>query len=281
MKDVLNQKQIDEFIRDGFVRIDNAFSSEIAREVRNILWKDLDCDPDDSATWTKPVIRLGMYSQEPFVQAANTALLHRAFDQLVGRGRWIPCRSLGTFPVRFPSKEDTGDTGWHVDAGFPGSDPSNYWEWRINVRSRGRALLMLFLFSDCGEQDAPTRISVGSHRDVARLLKPAGEAGLSFMEMAQQLAGLPNRDVTMATGKAGTVYLCHPFLVHAAQPHHGKEPRFLAQPPLFIRNELNREGSASNPAVADFTRNELNIEGSEGGYNPVEEAIRRGLQNAE
>jgi hypothetical protein len=28
------------------------------------------------------------------------------------------------------------------------------------------------------------------------------------------------------------VYLCHPFLVHAAQPHHGDRPRFMGQPPL-------------------------------------------------
>ena len=34
-------------------------------------------------------------------------------------------------------------------------------------------------------------------------------------------------------GEAGTAYLCRPFLVHAAQPHRGSEPRFLAQPPLL------------------------------------------------
>jgi hypothetical protein len=38
---------------------------------------------------------------------------------------------------------------------------------------------------------------------------------------------------TTATGPAGTVYLCHPFLVHAAQRHRGTEPRFMAQPPLY------------------------------------------------
>jgi hypothetical protein len=36
-----------------------------------------------------------------------------------------------------------------------------------------------------------------------------------------------------ATGPAGTVYLCHPFLVHAAQRHRGTQPRFMAQPPLY------------------------------------------------
>jgi hypothetical protein len=65
----------------------------------------------------------------------------QGFDQLVGAGKWLPCRSMGTFPVRFPSAQDAEDTG--------------------------------------------------------------------------------------------TVYLCHPFLVHAAQIHRGSQPRFMAQPPLL------------------------------------------------
>jgi hypothetical protein len=258
MEEVLHQKQIEQFITDGYVRIDHAFSLEIAQQVRNILWKDLDCDPTDPATWTKPVIRLGMYAQEPFIEAANTQALHRAFDQLVGPGSWIPCKSMGTFPVRFPSANDPDDTGWHVDASFPSTDPTNYFEWRINVKSKDRGLLMLFLFSDVSENDAPTRIRVGSHLDVASLLNREGESGLSFMELAGKLTGLPERSEIPATGKAGDVYLCHPFLVHAAQPHYGKEPRFLAQPPLLLKDELQ-------------------IEGAQRRYFPVEEAIRLGI----
>lgn len=255
----LHTKQIDQFINDGYIRLENAFSTILAAEARAILWKDTGCDPADPATWTRPVIRLGMYTQPPFVAAANSPFLHHAFDQLVGPGRWMPCGSMGSFPVRFPSPDDPGDTGWHVDASFPGADPDNYFEARVNVRSRGRALLMLFLFSDVGHTDAPTRIRVGSHRDVARLLKPAGDAGLSFMELAGQLDKLPAREEAFATGQAGTVYLCHPFIVHAAQPHHGTEPRFLAQPPLLLREELN-----------------LNRE--DGKYTPVEQAVRMALQ---
>ena len=254
----LPTQQLDQFIHDGYIRLENAFSPTLAAEARAILWKDTGCDPNDSTTWTRPVIRLGMYSQHPFIAAANTPVLHNAFDQLVGPGRWIPCGSMGTFPVRFPSPADPGDTGWHVDASFPGVNPGNYFEWRINVRSKGRVLLMLFLFSDVHEADAPTRIRIGSHHDVARLLKPAGDAGLSFMELADSLSTLPTRDEVFATGKAGTVYLCHPFIVHAAQPHHGTAPRFLAQPPLLSREELILE------------REDIN-------YTPVEQAVRIAL----
>src|SRR5690606_33842869 len=142
------------------------------------------CDQDDPATWTKPVIRLGEYTQPPFIEAANTSRLVQAIDQLVGTGRWHPKRSLGSFPVRFPSNKDPGDTGWHVDASFPGPDPGDFLSYRINVFSKGRSLLMLFLFSDVTDTDAPTIIRKGSHRHVAQILKPYGNEGLSFFELA-------------------------------------------------------------------------------------------------
>src|SRR4051794_24508227 len=102
----LSAAQIQQFIADGFVRIDHAFPRELAAEARAILWRDLGCDPGDPQTWTKPVIRLGMYNEPPFIAAANASTLHAAFNQLVGIGRWLPCTSVGTFPVRFPSLDE-------------------------------------------------------------------------------------------------------------------------------------------------------------------------------
>ena len=82
---------------------------------------------------------------------------------------------------------------------------------------------------------------------------------MSSMELglaaACATAGMPE---AAATGAAGTVYLCHPFLVHAAQPHRGVTPRFLAQPPLYPRVPF------------ELTR-------SDGEYSLVEQAIRLGL----
>ncbi len=258
----LSDSQLQQFIRDGFVRIDAAFPRYLADQGRAILWPETGCDEADPTTWTKPVIRLGGYGQEPFVRAANTPVLHRAFDQLVGSKRWLRPVNLGTFPIRFPSSDDPGDTGWHVDSSFPPpiGDSSDYSDWRINLTSKGRALLMLFLFSDVGETDAPTRIRVGSHLDVARMLAPAGENGLSLRDLAANgFAETKARPEVLATGEAGTVFLCHPFLVHAAQPHHGVRPRFLAQPPLL----------PAEPFLLDRP---------DGLYSPVEQAIRIALQ---
>lgn len=249
----LSEAQLRRFVTDGFVRIDGAFPRTVADEARALLWRALEARPDDPTSWTRPVVRLGQYADPPFAAAAASPVLHGAFDQLVGPGRWIPPRALGTFPVRFPSPHDPGDTGWHVDMSFDVDKP-DFMDWRVNVVSSGRALLMLFLFSDIGEEDAPTRLRAGSHLDIARILAPAGMAGMTLRALVPRFAETASRTEAVATGPAGTVYLCHPFLVHAAQPHRGKVPRFLAQPPLLPREPLR-------------------LDRANGAYSPVERAI--------
>lgn len=253
--------QEEQFLREGFVKVEDAFPRSVAEACCEILWKESGCRADDHSTWTRPVIRIGDRPEEPFQQAANTDKLHAAFDQVVGRGRWVPRQSLGGFPLRFPHADDPGDTGWHIDASFPpDGDWTNYMDWHVNLASDGRALLMLFLFTDVGELDGPTRIRVGSHLRVPQLLKDAGDQGLPFMEISKAAdratEGMPE---TTATGATGTVYLCHPFLVHAAQSIRGTHPRFIAQPPLY-------------PAAP------LNLDRTDREYSLVERAILLGLQ---
>lgn len=256
----LSGAEVEHFIEHGFVRIDGAFSAKLAAEARAIMWRDLPCSENDPVSWKLPVFRLPGYGGEPFRTIANMPVLHAAFDQLVGRGRWLSRDGLGTFPVRFPHPDDPGDAGWHVDLSFPGDDcdpneQSDFSAWRVNVTSRGRALLTLFLFSDVGENDAPTRIRVGSHMDMARYLEPAGEKGRSHMMLENVAADSPQ---ALATGKAGTVYICHPFLIHAAQKHCGTTPRFMAQPSIGLAEPYR-------------------LERSDKAYSPVEIAIRRAL----
>jgi hypothetical protein len=252
----LSETEVDGFIQRGYVRLKAAFPASLAAHCRELLWKQLGLDPAEPRGWTKPLIFMGDQRAEPFCQAANTARLHAAFDQLAGRGRWIAHPHLaGQVVARFPvDGEDLGD-GWHFDTSFERDG-----QWWVNVRSDDRALLMLFLFSDVGADDAPTRIRVGSHLLLPPLLAPAGDAGLTADQVMRPLrARLSELPVEYATGDAGDVYLCHPFLVHAAQRHRGTTPRFLGQPGLLPadRLELNRP---------------------DGAYSPVERAIRLGLE---
>ena len=43
----LSDAQVQQFIEDGFIRIDRAFPRELADAGRAILWRDTGCDPDD------------------------------------------------------------------------------------------------------------------------------------------------------------------------------------------------------------------------------------------
>jgi len=234
----LTDGQVRSFIRDGFVRIEDAFSADLARRCRDELWADIGLSPDAPEAWVRPVVRVGFKASAPFVEAANTGRLHAAYDRLVGKGRWLAPAGLGTFPIRFPAPETPGDDGWHVDMSF--GDSLDFMEWRANVTSSGRALLMLFLLSDVGPDDAPTRIRKRSHAVIARELLRFGSAGTTLRQLsADGFASSAECEVELATGAAGTVYLCHPFLVHAAQPHRGSNPRFLAQPPLLPVGEFD------------------------------------------
>ncbi|MGW6686725.1 phytanoyl-CoA dioxygenase family protein [Streptomyces sp. NPDC054961] len=260
MENVLSADEIERFVTDGFVRLPEAFPRALAEECRAFLWRETGLDPDDPATWTEPVVRLGGYADEPFQRAATTERLHSAFDQLVGPGRWARRVGLGTFPIRFPHPADPGDAGWHMDAGYTPEGETGY---RLNLQSRDRALLMLFLFSDVDAETAPTRIKVGSHLDVPAFLQPAGDAGMDLFALcaAMDRAGrldAPDRPLALATGQAGDVYLCHPFLIHSSQANRGTAPRFMAQPPL----------TATAP---------LDLDRHDGAYSPVERAVRWGL----
>ena len=220
---------IDRFVRDGFVRFEQAVPADVVDECVRLLWNEIDAEPGDPGTWKQPVHWIGHMAQPPFARAATMPVLVDALDALVGPGRWEPRRDgIGAFPLRFPHAEEPDDAGWHIEGAYTPPGESSYW---TNVHSSCRAMLTLFLFTDVDESNAPTRIRVGSHMDVPPVLRRYGDRGASGAVLSPEVdAASAHRPVAPATGRAGDVFVCHPFLVHAAQPHHGTRPRFLAQP---------------------------------------------------
>ncbi|GFE27477.1 hypothetical protein Sliba_79300 [Streptomyces nigrescens] len=90
------------------------------------------------------------------------------------------------------------------------------------------------------------------------MLEPEGETGLEAREPARRAeSATRHRPLAYATGKAGDVYLCHPFLVHAGQPHRGTSPRFLGQPKLTPTRPLQlarKDGTYSPVEIATADR---------------------------
>ena len=258
---MLSQSEVEEFVTDGYVVIRSAVPSDIAEQCRRSAAQQLEIDLERPETWERPVVR-GVPTGACFKKAANTPTLLEAVSQLVGPDRWQTRRNLGAFVVRFPSEEDPGDTGWHIDSSF---QPSGDSRWFVNYRSKSRALLLLCLLSSVGPEDAPSRLVPGSHLEMARLLAPAGETGLPGAYPGQESQiPLPagKRTPIHATGAAGDVYVCHPFLVHAASwPHRGNQPRFIAQPPISLADAVQLNGPHEQ-------------------LSPVAKAIRFGLEES-
>jgi hypothetical protein len=245
----------DAFIRDGYAVVRGAFGQDVARACREMIWDALaerGISPDDRATWAPPLIRINCPDGEPFAAAGTSPRLHAAYDELIGPGRWIQRAGVGgTVPVRFPSEEYPGEVGYHIEGSYWGGT-----QWWANVRSRDRGLLALFLFSDVGPDDAPTRLIAGSHLFVPPILAPAGEAGMPGGDVAAGLQpSVLCRRAAEATGRAGDVYLCHPFAVHTATwPHRGSTARMVAQPAVAVPGGFALDGSDPSPVARAIAR---------------------------
>src|SRR5271154_5555951 len=95
--------------------------------------------------------------------------------------------------------------------------------------------------SDVDVDDAPTRIMPGSHLKMPSLLHRFGDDGVFGLDAPLPE---PTEPIAYATGEAGDVYLCRPFLVHAASwPHRESAPRFVAQPPVSLVGDLRLDGN--------------------------------------
>lgn len=237
---------VDTFIRDGYVVIRGAFDPDTAAACRAVIWDSMggqEVRKDDPATWP-PLVEFDGLVDESFTAAGASPALAAACDELVGPGRWTsPVNCGGAVIVRFPS-EERANAGYHIEGSYDG--PGGYW---VNVHSRARGLLALFLFSDVGPDDAPTRLMCGSHLAVPEFLAPYGEAGTNADAVFWRPSVLC-RPVAHATGKAGDIYLCHPFIVHTATwPHRGTMPRMIAQPAVHARDGFAIDGSDSSPVA--------------------------------
>jgi hypothetical protein len=222
---------VDAFGRDGYLRIDGTAVRDAARAAQTLLWERIGLSADRPEQWTQPVVWTSDLSGTgPFRELAGHPELSSALDAVLGAGRWLPRAALGNVVIRFPLPSDVDDRGWHIDLNTPLPDGS----WAVSAQPH--TVLLLTLLSEVGPDDAPTRIRVGSHRDVARVL---GDEPLDAVTAGRRVAAASaDRPLARATGRPGDMYLLHPFTVHAADRHRGHTPRFMAQGPIMLARPL-------------------------------------------
>ena len=218
---------VEGFIADGFVKVEQVVPREVGDAARALLWEQIGLSPDDPSGWTEPVVwAADLTGAGPFGEFMASARLHEALDAIAGVGGWVPRGSIGNIPIRFPRVAPADDRGWHIDNNTMRADGS----W--GVSGRPQTMLMLVLLSQVGQDDAPTRIRKGSQRDVVKVLGAEPMDAMRSGPLVDEASR--GRAEALATGLPGDVYLAHPFTVHAAQEHLGTRPRFMAQMPIFL-----------------------------------------------
>jgi hypothetical protein len=224
----------DAFMARGYLKIEQPELRSAADDARARLWKQLGLAPDHPDGWSEPVRwAADLTGDGPFGALVRSRALSDALNHICGSGGWVPRGALGNIPVRFPVSPPAEDRGWHVDLNTPRTD-GTWW-----VSGEPHTLLLLTLLSEVGPDDAPTRIRVGSHQDVAKILGTELLDGMEAGPMVDEVSR--DRPVVHATGAPGDMYLVHPFTVHAADEHRGRVPRFMAQSPVMLTAPLTAE----------------------------------------
>lgn len=239
------------FIRDGYVALRGAVEPGTSAACRELIWAALAARgvrAADRGSW--PVLaEITDLDDEPFPAAGSAPALTAAYDELIGPGRYtLPVDVGRALVTRFPAADHRANAGYHIEGSFTGPDPAAE-GYRVNVYSRARGLLALFLMSDVTLEDAPTRLVQGSHLYVPEFLAPYGAAGTDSGAEFWRPSVLC-RPVVHATGQAGDVFLCHPFIVHTATwPHRGTGPRMMAQPVVHVQDGFALDGSDRSPVA--------------------------------
>ena len=249
---------LEAFVRDGYVAVREAVDADTVAACRELIWAALErrgVPRDVAGKWPPFAGNMDDLAGEPFVAAYLAPTLTAAYDELIGPGRWkrsVSSASLGkSVMVRFPG-EERANAGYHIEGSYAAPDGSGR-GW-VDIRSRARGLLALILLTDVTRHDAPTRLLCGSHLTVPRFLAPYGEAGTDS-DTELWFPSTLCLNTAHATGKAGDVFLCHPFIVHTATwPHRGNGPRMIAQPAVNAPDGFVLDGSDPSPVARAIVR---------------------------
>ena len=250
----LSDAQIRQFIQDGFVRLDRAFPRELADQGREIMWRDLPCDPDDPATWTQPVIRLGYYvGRAVQARGQHVPCSTRPSTNSSERGAGVRVRTSAPFRCGFRARTIPAMPAGMSMSAFPAKTaiPTNGQDFVVVARQR-----------DLARPRAADAVPVLRRRRTRRA--DANRDRLASRHRAVAGTGWRGRHGSSGPGSSGAAWTgrrcwrparparsisCHPFLVHAAQMHRGAVPRFMAQPPLHPAEpfRLDREDGNYSP----------------------------------
>ncbi|HEX4703854.1 MAG TPA: phytanoyl-CoA dioxygenase family protein [Pseudonocardiaceae bacterium] len=212
MNRVLTERETRQFAEDGYVVLEHGVPVPLIEELDTLFWSHVRAI-EPRMPWQRPLYHLQEgIAGGPF-EAAFTARVTSAVNDLLGPGRWQPIDWLGWWVVTYPGWDPPPwrppALGWHVDGLYELAEPRAARglpdavrvsgrrrrppEFRYRLNGREQGLVLIFLISDM-LPGSGTAIVPASHRLACRHLRAAGAAGLSPMELQARLTDNPRPD---------------------------------------------------------------------------------------
>ncbi len=249
---MLDDQQREQFARDGFVRIPDAFDPAGMAER---VWQYLaprGIDRGDPSTWPPDTVHhLQKLRPSPAFAAIGSATTISAVDSLLGAGAWARPKHWGQFLVTFPSPGPwvLPHRVWHADTSYlePGEPP--------------RGVLLFSYLDRVGPGAGGTLLLAGSHRLVPRFVagrpalgkEPSSQSREAFFRSHRWLTDLVSEEdaavtdpvvrrerfmtetdldgvavrVVDLTGEPGDIVLQHRLVAHCAAPNCSDRARLM------------------------------------------------------
>lgn len=231
---VLTDADVQMFLTRGFVFLPGAIPQETVAEYTANVWERLGYDSDNPDTWEKHWTPLLTENARPVQDVSPVA--YNAICDLCNEDR-IESSSWGDgLIVNLGRAEDAElwepptatAPGWHTDGDF----------FRHFLDSPEQGLLSIVLWSDVLPQNGATFVAGDSVPHVARHYAEHPE-GMLPNELGTSEQIRKCTDFFEATGKAGDVYLLHPFVIHASSRNARRIPRYITNPPVSLKEPMN------------------------------------------
>jgi len=246
---VLGDADIEHFLTHGFVQLTDCFDTapgSLADRWVKESWARNGISFDDPAAWPNDRIHMPgpeWVSVRDFAPRALAAMgeLCGGADRILQEVTWsngfVANYGWGRDKEWAPPGRQAGD--WHKDGDF----------FTHFLDSPEQGLLLIVLFTDINPRGGGTFIACDSVAPVARYLAahPEGVSPAGFP--GNELIG-ECHDLRETTGRAGDVFLLHPFLLHTPSYNHRSEARLMINPPVHLREPMCFDRRADGSAYS-------------------------------
>lgn len=267
---VLSHQQLNEFGRNGILRVSGAIAGAEIESMSALVWNNLErrypVRRGRPETWTSQRIN-GLHALDKSVtfQEIGSAKVCQVLNDLLGSGNWQRPTRWGSLLIAFPEPVETWEvpcTSWHLD--LPASDSQEeslavrLFTCLQPLRHRGGATLAVagshLLVEDLARRNAGRRLRSADVR--AALIRNYSwiKALCSHSETADRIGRFMNAssDVNGAelrvieiTGERGDVFLVHPLILHAPSTNCAAVPRMVLSTFIY-RNGINAKTPIGN-----------------------------------